>query len=121
MIFAEPGANSKLAIMRTRKGFSGRSDLAFRRAQRSAMRAREPEFNQHRVAFCGDGNDLVGLIGKRYPRSGEVAAYSCLTVEHRPGTVQLVARMREGGDDAIPVALAFEPHMVAHGLDARGG
>src|SRR5258705_157934 len=26
--------------------------------------------------------------------------------------------MREGGDDAVPVALAFEPHMVAHGLAA---
>jgi hypothetical protein len=29
--------------------------------------------------------------------------------------------MVEGGDDAIPVALAFQLHVIAHGLDARGG
>jgi hypothetical protein len=49
------------------KGFSGPGNLAFRRPQRSEMRAGKPEFDQHGVAFCGDGYDLVGLIGKRYP------------------------------------------------------
>jgi hypothetical protein len=31
--------------------------------------------------------------------------------------VELVARVGEGGDDAVPVALAFEPHVIALGLD----
>jgi hypothetical protein len=28
--------------------------------------------------------------------------------------------MGEGGDDAVPIALAFEPHVIAHELDACG-
>jgi hypothetical protein len=81
------------------------------------MRAGQPEFHQHGIVARTDGDDLVGLVGKRDARSGKVAADGFLAVEHTAGAVELVARMGEGGDDAIPIALAFEPHVIAHELD----
>src|SRR5204863_8378084 len=103
------------------KCFASGSNLAVWRSQRTQMRTRQPELNKHRVSFGADGDDLVGLIGKRCSRGREVAAHGCFAVEHSPGAVEFVARLREGGDDSIPVVLAFEPHMLAHRLDARGG
>ena len=98
-----------------------RRDLALWRSQRAEMGAGQPELDQHRVAVCADRDDLVGLVGKRDARRGKIAAHRLFAIEHRACAVEFIARVREGCDDGVPVVLAFEPHMVAHGLDARGG
>src|SRR5829696_1154465 len=61
---------------------AGRRDLALRCPQRPEMRSRQPELDQHGISVGADGDDLVGLVGKRNPRGREVAVHGLLAVEH---------------------------------------
>ncbi|MFZ2030265.1 MAG: hypothetical protein WAU68_08155 [Vitreimonas sp.] len=103
MILSLPGANSKLAAMRMRKDFAGRLDGAVAEIEWAAVRASEPELDQHRVVVVGDGDDLVALIRERRARERKIAADGGFAVEHHAIAVHFIARVFEGGDHRIPV------------------
>jgi hypothetical protein len=74
-----------------------------------------------KLAVSADGDGSHCLVGKRYALRRGAVAHGLLAIEHGACTVEFVASKGEGRDDTIPVALAFEPHVVAHGLNSCRG
>jgi hypothetical protein len=66
----------------------------------------------------------VGSMGRKYaarsvrnPRGREVAAHGMLAVEHGAGTVELVARVGNGGETPSQ-SPSHSPHVIARSLES---
>jgi hypothetical protein len=66
------------------------------RAERAAVRAKQPELDDHRVVAVPQGDDLVVLVREGDAGVVVVAAHGTFAIVHGHGRDQLVVRVREG-------------------------
>jgi hypothetical protein len=74
-----------------------------------------------KLAVGADGDDLIAWSENGIRLCRGATAHGLFAIEHDATTKEFAASNGEGRDDTIPVALAFESHVIAHGLNSCRG